>query len=266
LHGLKKQQSGCGLGSVKGFSTASLGNKKEIISMLPFPLYHGTSTLFLGSIIKNGLGGGNPIEELDILSFAQDLLPIAQKVLGHEDDFMHKVGIYERMTNQTQTAGNFNYQHGDTYLSPSIETASRYACNSRYGSEIITYSLDLLEEIIRRNIAGVKCDLYEKYRSIFSLLDMSPAPILIKVECAKENVLLDEHGKCPKEQIMELINYKEQGKSLFDALGQQMNFRLKNAIEIEDCEIFLLSVLEYNQISPKFDAYPISKKSYNLHV
>ncbi|WP_423896727.1 hypothetical protein [Candidatus Pelagadaptatus aseana] len=233
--------------------------------MLPFPLYHGTSTLFLRSIIESGLAGVNPVKDQGILPFAKELLPIVKKTLGEEESFMVKVDGYERIVNQVKTEGGFNFQHGDTYVSPSIATASRYACNSRFGSEIFSYSIEFLEELVRRNIPGVTDDLYTRYRDIFSMLYIYPAPILIRVNKISESNLLDEHGNCPKNQILDLKKYKEMKDIPLNVIGQQMNFRIKNSIKADDLDVFLLCVTKYNQIDPDFNAYPIDKNNINLY-
>jgi hypothetical protein len=44
----------------------------------PISLYHATSTLFLDSIEKYGLGGLNIIKEWNVLAFVKEIYPYAQ--------------------------------------------------------------------------------------------------------------------------------------------------------------------------------------------
>src|SRR5690349_20133729 len=90
---------------------------------MPIPLYHGTSSLFLGSILRAGLGGVNPISQWKVLEFAQEIYPLVEKHLSTQDDFMVKAQTFKFMVEQTSAAWNF--QHGDTYLSPALSTAVR---------------------------------------------------------------------------------------------------------------------------------------------
>lgn len=85
-----------------------------------------------------------------------------------------------------------NFQHGDTYLSPAPITAIRYAADNRYGSELLTYTLDLLNELVHLKIAGVCDKLYRAYPHIFEKLDVSPAPLLIRVDDISPTALVAE--------------------------------------------------------------------------
>jgi hypothetical protein len=116
--------------------------RKAHTDELPIPLYHGSSSLFLGSIIRFGLGGLNPIAEWNVLEFARVIYPLVDKHVSTRDDFVVKAQSFKFMVEQNSAAMNF--QHGDTYLSPSRLTAVRYAVNKKYGSELLTYTLTRL--------------------------------------------------------------------------------------------------------------------------
>jgi hypothetical protein len=151
-----------------------------MLPTLPIPLYHGTSTLFLRSIIKSGLGGADPIADWSVLEFARLIYPLVEQHLSAQADFMLKVQSFKFMVEQ-KSAG-MNFQHGETYLSPSLSTAVRYAANKRLGSEFLTYTLDFLTELIRLKVAGVTDRLHQAYPQIFEKLDISPAPLLVQAE------------------------------------------------------------------------------------
>ena len=78
----------------------------------PLPLFHGTSTLFLDSIVQSGLGGVNPVVEWRILEFAREIYPVVKQHLSHEDGFRVKAQSFSFMVEQRSAATNF--QHGDT--------------------------------------------------------------------------------------------------------------------------------------------------------
>ena len=78
------------------------------------PLYHGTSSLFLDDIILFGLGGKNPIAELKILDFAAALLPHLHEHLSGSDVYKGRIRTFELML--SQKSGNWNFQHGQTYV------------------------------------------------------------------------------------------------------------------------------------------------------
>jgi len=225
---------------------------------LPFPLYHGTSSLFLKSIIDHGLGGTNPIEEWGIIAFARDIIPLIDEYLGDDEQYAQRIYSYKMMAEQ-KNAG-WNYQHGDTYLSPAKQTAIRYAVNKQYGSEILTYSLEFLEELSRRNVPSVNDSLYQKYAHIFALLDTSPCPLLIRIDKPKQKDLITERGKCAEEQIENLIKHQKDDPSSFQLISQQSNFRLIKPASADRIKIFFINVINWDPITPEYQLYKLQHK------
>lgn len=220
------------------------------MSSLQIPLFHGTSTIFLNGIIKNQLGGVNPILELDAYNFVKDLWPHVEAHLSDDKNFNAKIGSFSRMVRQT--SGPMNFQHGDTYLSPARSTAVRYASNKRYGSEILTYALDFLEELVRRDVEGIRNVLYRKYPQIFSLLDVSPSPILIEVVDCPVDCLRTEAGDGADVQITQLMELWDENRNLFELIGGQKNFRLSRPVSLEKLKFWMLNVLKWHPSFPEY--------------
>jgi len=116
--------------------------EQNATELFPIPLYHGTSTLFLKDILELGLGGKNPLKEWRVLEFAEKIWPLVENSLADDVQLAQKIQTFGKMVEQT--SGEMNFQHGDTYLTPEASTAMRYAINKRYGSELLTYTLDFL--------------------------------------------------------------------------------------------------------------------------
>ena len=53
---------------------------------LTCPLFHGTSSIFLGSIRAHGLGGRNPVAESGVINFLKALIPLSRKYLNGNRD------------------------------------------------------------------------------------------------------------------------------------------------------------------------------------
>lgn len=223
---------------------------------LPIPLYHGTSSLFLGSIIKFGLGGRNPIADWKVLEFAKTILPLVEEHLAHRDDFKVKVGSFRFMVEQKSEAMNF--QHGDTYLSPAASTAVRYAVNERYGSELLTYTLDFLEELRRQKINGVSDTLYQRYPHIFEKLDISPAPLLIRIDGVPASALLAEDGSDAAATLKQVYDTIQSSPHDIDVLLQQHNFRLCRPVVIGGLRLWFIDVTRWNAFMPEYALYPLS--------
>ena len=224
---------------------------------LPISLYHGTSSLFLADIVKFGLGGRNPIVDWKVIEFAKAILPLAEEHLAQRPRYMAKVGSFRLMVEQKQ--GKMNFQHGDTYLSPSELTAVRYASNKKYGSELLTYTLDFLEELVRLKIEGVATELYQSYPEIFEKLDISPAPLLIRVDAVRTSDLLAEDGSDSAETVKRVCDAIQAWTGGFaQQMLQQMNFRLRRPVAVGELRICLIDVTRWDPSNPEYTLYPLT--------
>lgn len=219
---------------------------------LTVPLFHGTSTVFINSILQHGLGAKNPIHEYGIHELAKKVLLLAEDNLKDWDVFTQKEQSFRNMVNQTSSTRGLNFQHGDIYLSPSKYTAIRYAISNRYGSEFITYTLDLLAELIRRNITGAKDHLYREFRSAFSLLDISPKPITIEVSNVPVAALWDEHGRDPSLWFELMAETLRTSPDMFQLNLQQTNFRSVRPISADALRVWLIIVKRNRHAIPEY--------------
>lgn len=227
---------------------------------LPFPLYHGTSTLFLNDIVEYGLGGKKPFEELNILDLARKIQPHAKEHLMES----HKSFVPSFQQMVEQNSGLFwNFQHGETYMSPYDLTAIRYASHNIYGSELLSHTMELLRALVEKNIDKVTKDIFQEHRKEFRLLEVLPAPILIEAKGVSPDFLAGEHVNGDHIEILrQLMNnpfnptidknsYCEMKKS-----GMQSNFRLVKAVPAEQLTVWLI-----NFTSPRQKLFP----KYTLH-
>jgi hypothetical protein len=114
----------------------------------PFPLFHGTSSIFLSSIRQHGLGGKDIILEWRVLDF----LRAATKILGpHIDHSDQEMQLNWKMLQAVvaQRVDHFNWRHGGTYLVADELKGVMYAASNKYGSEILTFVSWLIKEWIR---------------------------------------------------------------------------------------------------------------------
>lgn len=222
-----------------------------------FDLYHGTSSLFLEGILKDGLGGANPISEWNVLALAREIYPLIQVHLqGVADVREDKIASFGRMCGQASEGWNF--QHGDTYVSASRDTAACYAIRTKYGSELVTYTLYFLEMLLKYEVAGIADVLYRRYPHLFSMLDLSPATLLIEARGVRTSDLMSEHGGDPTE-IIDSVRAFAQHKHR-DLLVQQHNFRLLRPVPASQLRVFFVSVTDRNMFSPKYRLYELNAR------
>lgn len=225
--------------------------------ILPVDLYHGTSTLFLDSIIASGLGAVNPIKEWNVLELSKEVYDLSVIHLQETGLFQVSSSSFKFMTEQ-KNSGSFNFQHGSTYLSPSKQTAAHYAIRKRYGSEILTYTIEFLKELLCMDISYVKKDLYMKYPEIFGFIECCPSPLLVQVSNVNKWSLLDEYGSDPQQNINQIEELAIEDSSLIDTYLQQCNFRLTSPVTVENLKFWLINVQEWNPQFPKYNLYQIN--------
>jgi hypothetical protein len=223
-------------------------------NILPIPLYHGTSTLFLDSIIEKGLGGANPVQELKLMELCKEVYKFSEEHLKGTKLFEVSGQVLQRMSEQSNI-GAFNWQHGHVYLSPSQQTAVNYAISKEFGSELLTYTIMFLKELILLEVPYVINDMYKKYRKVFGMINARASPLLIKINEIYTTSLTTEHGDdCSNsiKEIDELMNLEDHTRQMF---LQQTNFRLITPIPTLD--IFLINIKEWKEWSPSYNLYRI---------
>lgn len=234
--------------------TADL-NSLHTNGVLNFPLYHGTSTIFLDSIIANGLGAVNPMSDWKVYELCKEVYALSETHLKSTKLFDVSGYSFKRMAEQSNQ-GAFNFQHGDTYLSASINTAVSYAIDKEYGSELLTYTINFLKELLRLDLPKVKSDLFSKYGKVFGLIEAKPSPVLLQVTNLKADKLTDEHGNDPTRNFETIIQVKER-PGLYPIL-QQANFRLTEPLDSSKIKFYLIDVSKWHNFNPEYNLYEIS--------
>jgi len=230
-------------------------------------LYHGTSTLFLDSILQHGLGGVNPVTEWQLLELSREVYALSQLHLKETPLFQNSSFSFKLMTEQSNS-GRMNFQHGDTYLSASRQTAANYAIRKRYGSELLTYTLNFLQELIRQNVPDLEKEIYQKYYRFWVFLKVNPSPILIRVSGISSSILLDEHGNNPDSNIAEIAKIAELSKSFTEEFRddtlQQINFRLKESVQVNRLKIWLINVQNHDALFPEYNLYELANTAQTV--
>jgi len=229
----------------------------DSMNYLPIPLYHGTSTIFLDSIIKYGLGGFNPVKEFNLIELSKEVFNLSEVHLNDIDFQGYWLSSFKEMTEQ-RNAGNLNWQHGDTYLAAARKKAAGYAINKPYGSELLSYTLFFLKELRRLKIDYVTNDLAKKYPKVFKLIHVNPAPVLIQVNNVPKSELLDEKGSNPQSNFDDINDDLKLETKNQEMYFQGYNFRLMSPIPTTNLKFYLINVQNYNQFKHDFTQYEIN--------
>ena len=207
--------------------------------MFEFRYFHGTSRIFLDSIIEFGLGGINPnfkYKNLELLSF---LTQEAEKKLMKNEQYLHLREAVLAMSEQRFS--NFklpngqtfktNYKHDGIYVGVTKGRALTYACLNRYGSEILEHCI-LLYKIHKSTdenfILPHELNLFqiEKY------IEMEHKPILIELKGIKDSEVETETGENGSAKLNHLRNLiPRTNRKELDIMMSYSNFKLLNPIQ-----------------------------------
>jgi hypothetical protein len=197
--------------------------------VLPFPLFHGTSSIFLPSIRRHGLGGKNIILEWRVLEF----LCITMKEL---DRYIDRSSAEVQMhwpileAAKVQRVDHFNWRYGTTYLTASMSKAVMYATASRFGSELIQLVSWLIAQCPPDHRPALDLTL-EHYPELAQCLSMTGEPLLIRAERVPVNSLRTEEGEDASGLVRKLIDaHDTKTPRYFAAFSQIGGFELLNAL------------------------------------
>lgn len=228
---------------------------------MDFKYYHGTSTIFLDSIQKTGLGGVNPnfdYKNLEVLKFLynqseQHLLnnPRYQhlretsKAMANQDDYKIWVeGINKEIIH--------NYKHDSIYVGLSKIRAVIYASTNRYGSEILERCL-VLYQMLLDNLPDFKIPSDINLFQIERYLQEDPKPIIIEIINLDDKFLDTELGE-DSTDLFYYLRYVLPFKSLKEQFEfpQFCNFKLLKPIPSENLRFYAL----------EFDGHPNDQKNF----
>ena len=202
-------------------------NKSD--NTINFPLFHGTSSYFVDSICKHGLGGFRDPEIFDAASSLYSL------VFEHLDslkkpphEFQTSRIIYEKLLRDNVTAGGLNFRYGGVYLASSKQKAEEYALHNPIGSEYLSKTFKLLNLLKQENenlADRLLCNYPELKRTFLA----EHKPCLITLRYLEIDNLKTENGQLPHENIKRVekfLNDYRGNPEMLHAFTQQLNFEL----------------------------------------
>lgn len=203
-------------------------------------LFHGTSTLFLDSIIEMGLGDKNPLNNYDAYDFIKEMYTAGENIWGTNLNHSWQVEkiVLQGMAKQKITRGGFNWRHGNAYLTPGISRALNYAIHNEYGSELLSNCLRYYQRIKRRYPDYQFSEMVDK-SPIMNLLDKTFEPILIEIPPGLLDTS-DVDGENNQEVIEQVKGLKEMDLTKPDdeMIAGQMNFRLLRTVQADQLRFF----------------------------
>lgn len=210
-------------------STSKNRNILDSKGYLTINLYHGTSSIFLPSIQEHGLGGCSIFEKYDLRSLFSVLCNELEENSDKSEWWMLNDFLCKIMIENKVSPGGMNFRYGETYLTPSIETATRYAESSEYGSEYLSTFVAAFEAV-----KDISVDTAERVippsSPLQELISSPRSPLLISVSNVHKDDLSTESDRDLEEQL-------EQIKNDHEVLWQQSNFSINRTISFDQLTI-----------------------------
>lgn len=199
---------------------------------LTIPLYHGTSSYYLDSINRFGLGGvrDEKIFNKSVLSLLADRL---SDPLNQTEWWELNSMFVELMLEQRITGGGFNFRYGDTYLTPSRFTAHRYAVSNCKGSEYVSTIYHAFSALVSVNGTAAN-EIVPSGHVLRDIFEAEHSPVLITIKGISVEMLRTENGENIQSQIESMIKMKKAVPGVDpEVLWQQFNFEINRAVQPE---------------------------------
>jgi hypothetical protein len=201
---------------------------------LCIPLYHGTSSLFECAIRAHGLGALNPLDLYDVYSFFRAVFALCEQAFENDVEWQSCKFVPKRIANQESYSDSSNFQHGQTYLTPSRSSAVGYALTNRFGSEFLSQAFRMYRLLQERAAELLEISSLVKH-PIVSVFGVEHVPILVTAQNVPMSSIASEGGGSPEKTIEELRQFRQ----FLNAPGVTMNFnfRVIRTILPDSCSI-----------------------------
>jgi len=200
---------------------------------LNIPLYHGTSSLYLESIKRLGLGGVNPYSKYNIRDYLKKNLSLYESI--YDDACKKNIDVLHRdippsiikATIEREGGQQFSFLYEGTNFTPSKNKAQDYAQNPL--GELL-YSVYVFDLALSQSKLYTRPTTWDENGLAYLLSNLEKhSPIVFKLESIPLAWLQSESGEDPRE----IVSYIDENlfrlgsnSEQFDSMLQQSNFRI----------------------------------------
>lgn len=198
------------------------------------PLYHGTTSLFVDSIMQHGLGGEDPLLKYKVKEFMNELYVLAEKQKWEDEEWIEFRTQLQPIVFQKTLENVLNFKHGETYITPSLEVAIKYAKENPFGCEYLTYLRTFFAFLVSRDLKGLRELSIDQ--PVLKAWEAPNDPYLITLNNVEiENVI-------PETDQNLAVHIEEIDKLLAVGVHGPHSFKLKKAITVDDLIVKRLGI------------------------
>lgn len=190
------------------------------------PLYHGTTSLFVDSIMQHGLGGENPLLKYKAKEFMNELYVLAEKQKWEDEEWIEFRTLLQPIVFQQTLENDLNFKHGETYITPSLELATKYAKENPFGCEYLTNLRTFVAFLASRNLKGFRELSIDQ--PVFKAWEAPNDPYVITLNKVEIKSVIPE-----ADQNL-AVHIEEIDKLLAVGLHGPHSFKLKKPITVDD--------------------------------
>ncbi|MBD1389458.1 hypothetical protein IC617_08465 [Neiella sp. HB171785] len=207
------------------------------MNTLPFALYHGTSSLFLESIMTQGLGAERPVLQHSVIEMIAKMVDAFEARFPMNKEWMDYSWFAKRMV-ANEDGQRFSFRYGGgAYYSVCPGRALGFA-RKRHGSEAISALVEL-HEILHRLAPDLADSIYPCDHDLREFLAQPASPVILKVSRIDKGDLRAENGG----PIGETLDYMTEiffmkSKGVQAVQREQTNFECLAVVPPEHIEVF----------------------------
>lgn len=192
-------------------------------------LYHGTGTVFLEDILKDGLKYIDITRKYKVIDAMKKM---SELLIKSNEEITYS-------TREMINGNNRRFQFENLYLTTGYTYAKDHAENSSKGSEIITAAYDLYQlcnEKIWNESKESRLKFDKEFSQLVQLFNKENSPIVIKINRA---LLADEVREDYRDYYLKILNGEEY-KSTLEEISFEFPIKQSVIINQKDFEIIYL--------------------------
>jgi hypothetical protein len=175
------------------------------------PFYHGTTTLFLDSIRETGLGARNWVKKYGWHDVFVDLFNLGDQLLSDDTHWKAERNNLIPIAHQQNTKDglDFNFSHGEVYITPIRSVAEKYA-KIKCGCELLEYIFIVF--YILREKGFLKEAMALVPENVMALYNQPYKPVIILINGLRWRDIVTETGFDKETLLQEYEEYFSSGK------------------------------------------------------
>ena len=184
--------------------------------------------------MQHGLGGLDPLLKYKAKEFMNELYVLAEKQKWEDEKWIEFRALLQPTMFQKNLENVLSFKHGEAYVTPNLELATKYAKENPFGCEYLTCLRRFVAFLVSRDLKGFNeiC----KDQPVFNAWEVPNDPYLITLN----NVEIQ--NMAPEADQNLAVHIDEIDKHLAVGVHGPHSFKLKKPIAVDDLIVKRLGI------------------------